>query len=152
MKNYYKILGVSQNSSFDDIKKAYKSKVIEFHPDKNKSADSESLFKEVSNAYDVLSDKEKRASYDYSLLIVDPTNSINEVVHGFTLLFNEVNRVIHDYDKKPKSGSSSKVKSRKKSGNVRKSEKIGCDHCGFSGFVCVKQGDVSINVTCKYCS
>ena len=63
-KNYYDILGVDRIASEQDIKKAYKKMALKFHPDKNKEADAEEKFKEISEAYEVLNDKDKRASFD----------------------------------------------------------------------------------------
>lgn len=64
MKNYYAILGVSHTASRDDIKKAFRTLAVKFHPDKNPSPEAEELFKEITEAYDVLSDWEKRKTYD----------------------------------------------------------------------------------------
>jgi len=63
-KDYYKILGVTKGSAEEDIKKAYRKMALKYHPDKNKSADSEEKFKEIAEAYEVLSDKKKRDIYD----------------------------------------------------------------------------------------
>lgn len=64
-KDYYSILGVSKEASADDIKKAYRKKAREHHPDvaKNKE-EAEKKFKEINEAYQILSDKNKRAQYD----------------------------------------------------------------------------------------
>src|SRR5580698_6681862 len=62
MKNYYDILGIQKGASEDDIKKAFRKLAQKYHPDK-KGGD-EAKFKEVSEAYAVLSDKKKRAEYD----------------------------------------------------------------------------------------
>ncbi len=61
MKDYYKILGVSKNASQDEIKKAYRKLAHKYHPDKG---GDEKKFKEINEAYQVLSNKEKRAQYD----------------------------------------------------------------------------------------
>ena len=64
-KDFYKVLGVSKNASADEIKKKYRSLARELHPDKTKGDSKlEEKFKEVSEAYDILSDQKKRAEYD----------------------------------------------------------------------------------------
>src|ERR1041384_3492547 len=64
-RDYYDILGVKKTAAEDEIKKAYRNLAKKFHPDKNKgNKDAENKFKEISEAYAVLSDKEKRAQYD----------------------------------------------------------------------------------------
>lgn len=64
-KDYYEILGVDQNASETDIKKAYRKLARQYHPDINPgNAAAESRFKEINEAYEVLSDSEKRAKYD----------------------------------------------------------------------------------------
>ena len=64
MKDYYSILGISRNSCENDIKKAYKKLAFQYHPDKNKSDDAETKFREISEAYDILSNADKRRMYD----------------------------------------------------------------------------------------
>ena len=65
MKNYYEVLGISKTASSDEIKKAYRNLAFKYHPDRN-SGDkaAEEKFKEINEAYDVLSDEKKRADYD----------------------------------------------------------------------------------------
>jgi molecular chaperone DnaJ len=64
-KDYYSILGVDRNATEDQIKKAYRKKAMELHPDKNPgNAEAEARFKDAAEAYDVLSDAGKKANYD----------------------------------------------------------------------------------------
>lgn len=64
-QDYYEMLGVSRDASQEDIKKAYRKKAVQYHPDKNPGdAEAEAKFKEVGEAYEVLKDADKRAAYD----------------------------------------------------------------------------------------
>src|SRR5512135_953617 len=64
-RDYYKILGVSRSASADEIKAAYRKLAMQYHPDRNPGdRSSEEHFKEINEAYQVLSDAQKRARYD----------------------------------------------------------------------------------------
>ena len=73
-RDYYDVLGVAKNASDDDIKKAYRKLAMKFHPDRNPdSKDAEEKFKEAKEAYEILSDEQKREAYDrYGHAGVDP--------------------------------------------------------------------------------
>jgi molecular chaperone DnaJ len=63
-RDYYEVLNVSKDASKDEIKRAYRKLALKYHPDRNKAPEAESQFKEISEAYAVLSDDEKRSQYD----------------------------------------------------------------------------------------
>jgi DnaJ-class molecular chaperone len=62
--NYYDILGILPTASNEEIKKAYRSMSLKYHPDRNQSEESTQKFQQISEAYEVLSDSEKKANYD----------------------------------------------------------------------------------------
>lgn len=75
-RDYYEVLGVAKNATEDDIKKAYRKLAMKYHPDRNQgdgAKKAEEQFKEAKEAYEMLSDAQKRAAYDqYGHAGVDP--------------------------------------------------------------------------------
>ena len=70
-RDYYEVLGVDKKASADEIKKAYRKLAIKYHPDRNPGdKEAEEKFKEAAEAYDVLSDADKRARYNKVLVAV----------------------------------------------------------------------------------
>lgn len=63
-KDYYQTLGVSKSASADEIKKSYRKLALKWHPDKNKASEAEEKFKEINQAYEVLSNSQKKQAYD----------------------------------------------------------------------------------------
>jgi molecular chaperone DnaJ len=97
-KDYYKILEVEKNSDAETIKKAFRKKALQYHPDKNQgNKESEEKFKEINEAYETLSDPEKKSRYD------NPVFNGNQRGQGFNPFagfngFNNVNININDFD------------------------------------------------------
>src|SRR5438105_1087858 len=97
-RDYYDVLGVTKNASEDDIKKAYRKLAMKHHPDRNQGDDakkSEDKFKEAKEAYEMLSDSQKRAAYDqYGHAGVDPNMSRGgpgaEGFGGFAEAFGDI--------------------------------------------------------------
>jgi curved DNA-binding protein len=93
-KNYYNILGVTKDSSEEDIKKTYRKLAKKWHPDKNEgNAESENKFKEISEAYSVLSDPEKRKKFDEFMIFGNNTSSQkgNSQKSGYEYNYQEEN-------------------------------------------------------------
>lgn len=82
MKDYYGLLGVSPDAPTENIKAAYRRKAAQFHPDRNPEADAAAQFRAVQEAYEILSDTDRRKAYDEtrrSSLIDDPLSVAREI-------------------------------------------------------------------------
>ena len=90
-RDYYEVLGVSKSSSVDEIKKQYRKLALKFHPDRNKSEEAPEHFKEISEAYAVLSDSEKRQLYDqHGHAGVDGRYSSEDIFQGARGDFSDI--------------------------------------------------------------
>jgi len=82
LKDYYAVLGVAANVALSDIKSAYRKKASQLHPDKNAAIDAPAMFREVQEAYEILSDINKRSVYDENRrrsLLDDPMQTAREI-------------------------------------------------------------------------
>src|SRR5260370_2792098 len=86
-RDFYEVLGVAKNASDDDIKKAYRKLAMKYHPDRNQgdaAREAEEKFKEAKEAYEMLSDSNKRAAYDqYGHAGVDPNRGMGGGAEAF---------------------------------------------------------------------
>ncbi len=95
-KDYYKILGVDRNATEDDIKKAFRRLALQYHPDRNPgNKEAEEKFKEISEAYEVLSSPEKRAYYDRYGDIAGPASPFTE--SDFDFSFRDLNEIFEEF-------------------------------------------------------
>ena len=86
MRDYYALLGVAPDASADVIKAAYRKKAAQYHPDRNPSPDAAARFREVQEAWEVLSDSGRRADYDDNRrrsLLADPLETARGVFGDF---------------------------------------------------------------------
>lgn len=86
MSEHYAALGLKSDATLADIKKAFRQKASQFHPDRNTAEDAPARFREVQEAYDVLSDEDKRKAYDDNRrrnLLDDPAQTAREIWHSY---------------------------------------------------------------------
>jgi DnaJ-class molecular chaperone len=86
VSEHYAALGLKSDASLSDIKKAFRQKASQFHPDRNSDPDAPARFREVQEAYDVLSDDDKRKAYDDNRrrnLLDDPAQTAREIWQGY---------------------------------------------------------------------
>jgi len=86
VSEHYAALGLKSDATLSDIKKAFRQKASQFHPDRNSDPDAPARFREVQEAYDVLSDEDKRKAYDDNRrrnLLDDPAQTAREIWQGY---------------------------------------------------------------------
>ncbi len=86
MSEHYAALGLKSDATLADIKRAFRQKASQFHPDRNTAEDAPARFREVQEAYDVLSDDDKRKAYDDNRrrnLLDDPAQTAREIWQGY---------------------------------------------------------------------
>jgi DnaJ-class molecular chaperone len=86
VSEHYAALGLQSDATLSDIKRAFRQKASQFHPDRNSDPDAPARFREVQEAYDVLSDSDKRKAYDDNRrrnLLDDPAQTAREIWQGY---------------------------------------------------------------------
>lgn len=99
-KNYYEILNINRKSTRDEIRNSFRKLAKKYHPDTNKTPEAESMFKDINEAYDVLTNDEKRRKYDrqvakYGYGIVDTDSSLSNVKYEFKSGVNVINDLLN---------------------------------------------------------
>ena len=178
-RDYYEILGVARDSSEKDIKKAYRRVAMKFHPDRNPDdKDSEEKFKEASEAYEILSDSQKRAAYDqyghdavsgnagaggfgggngnFSDIFGDVFGDIfgGGPARGSDLRYNldiDLEEAVKGTDVKIRVPTLVSCEPCNGSGAKKGSSPVTCTTCGGVGQVRMQQGFFSVQQTCPNC-
>jgi molecular chaperone DnaJ len=175
-KDFYKILGVKKDASQSDIKKAYRKLALKYHPDKNVGNETEQKFKEITEAYNVLSSPDQRAQYDRGPMQGDLGDIFNDIFRGFGFdpfagakrrrqeTRREVNNgdvlaqisinledVVYGCNKKVKIVHHIYCGSCKGNGYPESSPPEECRTCKGHGRVRVQQGFMTLTQTCPHC-
>jgi molecular chaperone DnaJ len=171
-RDYYEVLGVQKNAAAEEIKKAYRQKAIQYHPDKNQgNKDAEEKFKEAAEAYDILSDANKRARYDqlghsgfengadhggFNMNMEDIFSRFGDIFNGsfggaFSSIFGDAGGFSHQYSNR---GSDIRIRIKLTLEEIVKgadkkikiNKLVACSHCNGSG---AKDGKYNV---CKSCN
>jgi molecular chaperone DnaJ len=161
-RDYYEVLGVNKDASEDDLKKSYRKLAMKFHPDRNQgdaAKAAEEKFKEVKEAYEILTDANKRAGYDrYGHAGVDPSAAGaggQQGFGGFADAFGDIFGDIFGGGRRGGGGGGSNVYRGADlchgSGAKAGTKPQTCPTCGGHGAVRVQQGFFSLQQTCPRC-
>src|SRR5574343_55566 len=166
-RDFYEILGVNRDASDDEIKKAYRKLAMKYHPDRNPDNPSaEEKFKEAKEAYEILSDGQKRAAYDqFGHAGVDPQAGMggggcgggggrSNIYRGADLRYNleiSLEQAAHGTETKIRIPTMEVCEPCKGSGAKPGTQPKTCPTCNGSGQVRLQQGFFSIQQTCHKC-
>lgn|SRR5574343_115993 len=166
MKDYYKILGVNKDATEEDIKKAYRQLALVHHPDKNNGdKESEERFKEISEAYEILKDTQKRRNYDMSedgvfgSFIRDMFNRRQNTWSNVPSVGNDIHIIVPLTFKESVFGFEKDITFQTKiqcdvcnnTGVQPNSSSRQCSNCNGLGFVQYNNNNMFVKTTCSVC-
>jgi molecular chaperone DnaJ len=179
--NPYQVLGVNRNATDAELKKAYRDLCMKYHPDRNPGdADAEERFKDVSQAYELLSDPKRRQDFDIGGIFTGGSTGnvhadIEQTVASFVNIFNDflensplfeatrqdIEREEAEASKQAKKPSKPKAKARKPKAKARKPrstpkrrtapKKVKCAKCKDTKKMTIAQGSARLSVPCRFC-
>jgi len=148
-RDYYEVLGVQREADQKEIKRAYRKLAMDFHPDRNKSDDAETKFKEASEAYEVLSDTNKRALYDqHGFAGLKDSGFSGFSGMGVEDIFSSFGDVFGDFFGQQR-GDGGRRRGGQRGSDLRADLSIGFDEAVFG---CTKEVKISQQIACDACS
>jgi molecular chaperone DnaJ len=158
-RDYYKVLDVPRNAAEADIKKAYRRLAMKFHPDRNPNdAEAEGKFKEAKEAYEVLTDEQKRAAYDQhghaGVEAINRSGGRSQVFRGADLRYElelDLDQAVFGYSVDIEVPKLSECEVCHGSGAAKGSSPVTCETCDGSGQVRISQGFFQLQQTCPRC-